>query len=317
MKVIPLGTSSGKPTLTRHLSALALVREGEWLLFDCGEATQFQMMRAGLHPSRLSAVFITHLHGDHINGLAGLLSSMALDRRERGLVVVGPPGLRQLIDTLQRLKILFVTYDLEIREFGSGSFGEPSHGIPKTGPLPSYEASDYTVSCLPLDHRIFALGYRYEERPRPGRFDVDRARKLGIPEGPLFGRLQAGHAVTLPDGRTVAPSDVLGPQRSGLKVAYCTDTRDCAASRVLGRDVDLLIHEATYTSELAAEATQNGHSTAAQAAAVARDAHAAHLLITHFSPRYPDVGLLLEEATRVFLATTAAEELVSISVSRP
>jgi ribonuclease Z len=315
MKVIPLGTSSGKPTLTRHLSALAVVRESEWLLFDCGEATQFQVMRAGLQPSRLSAVFITHLHGDHINGLPGLLSSMALDRRERGLVAVGPPGLKQLIDTLERLKILFVTYDLVIREIGSDAFGDSGSGVPAGGLVYAYETNDYTVSCLPLDHRIFALGYRLEERPRPGRFDVQRARKLGVPEGPLFGRLQAGHNVTLPDGRTVLPSDVLGAQRAGLKLAYCTDTRDCGTSRELARDVDLLIHEATYTGELSAEATQNGHSTAAQAAGVARDANAKNLLITHFSPRYRDVTQLLDEAIQIFPSTSAAEELVAVAVS--
>ncbi|HEU4391313.1 MAG TPA: MBL fold metallo-hydrolase, partial [Blastocatellia bacterium] len=150
----------------------------------------------------------------------------------------------------------------------------------------------------------------------PGRFDVDRARRLGIPKGPLFGRLQAGHSVTLADGRTIEPFEVLGPQRPGLKVAYCTDTRDCAASRILGRDVDLLIHEATYASELAAEAAHNGHSTAAQAAAVARDAQVGHLLITHFSPRYHDVARLLDEARTVFDATTAAEELVPVVVPR-
>src|SRR5262245_17642797 len=223
MRVIPLGTVSGKPTLTRNVSALAVVREGEWLRFDCGEGTQMQVMRAGLSPRRLSAIFITHLHGDHFNGLAGFVSTMALGRRERGLTLVGPPGIREYIDTLARLKIIFLSYDLEIREFGPAEFKNvreaSSAGVVNQSRV-VYETDDYQVSSLPLDHRVFAIGYRIEERPRAGRFDLVRARQLGIPEGPLFGRLQSGHAIQLPNGRIVQPNDVLGPERPGLKVAY-------------------------------------------------------------------------------------------------
>src|SRR5215216_2485778 len=189
MRVIPLGTSSGKPTLKRNVSALAVVREGEWLLFDCGEATQMQISRAGLNPSRLSAIFITHLHGDHFNGLSGLLSTMGLDRRTRELTLVGPRGIKEYLDTLARLKILFVNFPLDLREYGSVS-----------EMTAVYEGDGYTVSTLPLDHRIFALGYRVQEHPRPGRFNLDRARELGVPEGPLYGRLQSGRDVQLEDG---------------------------------------------------------------------------------------------------------------------
>jgi ribonuclease Z len=306
MKVVPLGTSSGKPTLRRNVSALAVLRESEWLLFDCGEGTQMQLPRARINPSRLSAIFITHLHGDHFNGLSGLLSTMGLDRRERGLTLIGPRGIREYLDTLARLKILYVNYPLTLREFG------PAASVHDLTPV--YEGADYIVNARPLDHRIFALGYRVEERPRPGRFNVERARSLGVPEGPLFGRLQSGEDVQLADGRLIHPSDVLGPPRPGKAIAYCTDTRPYAASIELARGVDLLVHEATFTEELADEAKEFGHSTAAQAARIAHEAGARRLLITHFSSRYPDATPLLEEARAIFPDTILAEDLMEVEV---
>nr|AIA10966.1 B12 binding domain protein [uncultured bacterium] len=303
MRIIPLGTSSGKPTLKRNVSALAVAREGEWLLFDCGEGTQTQIARAGLNPGRLAAIFITHLHGDHFNGLPGLLSTMGLDRRTRQLTLVGPQGMREYLDTLARLKILFVNYPFEVKEYGS-----------MRELTTVYDAADYTVIAYPLDHRIFDIGYRLQERPRPGRFDLERATALGIPEGPLFGRLQSGKDVQLDDGRVIHPSDVLGSPRSGKAIAYCTDTRPFAGSVELARDADLLVHEATYTKELTEEAREYGHSTAAQAGCVARDSGARQLLITHFSTRYTDATPLLEEARAVFSNTIMAQDLVEVEV---
>jgi ribonuclease Z len=309
MKVIPLGTSSGKPTLYRNVSAVAIAREGEWLLFDCGEATQIQVMRAGLSPNRLAAIFITHLHGDHFNGLPGFLSTMGLDRRERPLTVAGPRGLRQYLDMLARLKILYLNYPLDVKEFAPSDFRN-SH----SKSLLVYETPAYEVVAAPLDHRIFAIGYRVEERPRPGKFDVERARQLGIPAGPLYGRLQSGHAVQLPDGRRIESREVVGPPRPGKIVAYCTDTRPCDAGVALGRNADLLIHEATYTEDLIEEAEDFGHSTAMQAARIAERASARRLLITHFSTRYPDASPLLEEARSVFADTLMARDLTEVEL---
>jgi len=303
MRVIPLGTSSGKPTIKRNVSALAVAREAEWLLFDCGEGAQTQIARAGLSPSRLVAVFITHLHGDHFNGLAGLLSTMGLDRRTRELTLAGPPGVREYLTTLERLRVIFITYPLDLKELTTAADLKAV-----------LETADYTVTARPLDHRLFALGYRVDERARPGRFNVARARELGVPEGQLWGQLQSGNDVRLDDGRTIQSSDVLGAPRPGKSVAYCLDTRPCAASIELARGVDLLIHEATYTEELAAEAREYGHSTAAQAARTARDAGARRLLITHFSTRYPDPTVLLEEARAIFPETILAEDLMEIHV---
>ncbi len=319
MKVIPLGTSSGKPTPKRNVSGLAVVREGEWLLFDCGEATQTQIQRAGLSSNRLAAVFITHFHGDHFNGLSGLLSTMGLDRRVRGLTLTGPEGMRDYLDLLARLKILFVNYPLELQELrdpdeSGNRHRESSFGDGPAGMATVYETDDYKVYARPLDHRIFAVGYRVEETARPGRFNLERALELGVPKGPLFGRLQSGQDVQLEDGRTVLPSDVLGPERPGKVVAYCTDTRPCEAAVELARNADLLIHEATFTSDLAAEANDYGHSTAAEAAEIARKAGARRLLITHFSSRYQDVTPLLEEARAIFPDTTLAQDLMEIEL---
>jgi ribonuclease Z len=307
LRIIPLGTSSGKPTLNRNVSATAVVGEGEWWLFDCGEATQMQIGRAGISPHKLAGIFITHLHGDHFNGLPGLLSTMALDQREHELILVGPPGIREYLDLLGRLRILFVNYPLSVRELGAEYFAaRPVELV--------YESARYTVVTRPLDHRIFALGYRVEEKMKPGRFDLEKARELGIPVGPLYGQLQSGREITLADGRVIHPSQVLGPPRRGKSVSYCLDTRPCENAVRLARDADWLIYEATYTQELIEEARQYGHSTAAQAALIAREAKARQLLITHFSSRYPDSRPLLEEARGIFPATTMAEDLMEIAV---
>ena len=330
MKLVPLGTSSGKPTLKRNVSAVAAVREGEWLLFDCGEGTQTQIARAGLHQSRLAAVFITHLHGDHFNGLPGLLSTMGLDRRSQALTLVGPRGIREYLEALTRLKILYLNYAVDLKELigpapedgavaASTRTANPNvtrtrHAICGAELKRVFEAPEYTVSAALLDHRVEAVGYRVEEKPRPGRFDVDKALSLRVPEGPLFRRLQMGGDVTLDDGRVVHPEEVLGPPRAGKSVAYCTDTRPCVGAVTLARGVDLLIHEATFTEEMVGEAGVFGHSTAAQAASIARDAGARKLLLTHFSSRYPDPSPLLDEARSVFPETYLAQDLVEVEV---
>lgn len=307
MKIIPLGTSSGKPTMTRNVSATAVAADGEWWLFDCGEGAQMQIMRAGLSSHKLAGIFITHLHGDHFNGLPGLLSTMALDKRERSLVVVGPPGIGEYLDLLRSLRILFVNYPIELRELGAGHFRERGEEL-------VFESRKYIVRTRPLDHRIFALGYRVEEKTRPGRFDLEAARSLGIPEGPLYSQLQSGQKITLGDGRVIEPSQVLGEPRPGKSVCYCLDTRPCLNAVELARGADWLIYEATYTADYTEEARQYGHSTAAQAAETARQAAVRNLLITHFSSRYPDARPLLEEARSIFASTVMAQDLVEIEV---
>ncbi|MGE0883088.1 MAG: ribonuclease Z [Blastocatellales bacterium] len=307
MKIIPLGTSSGKPTLRRNVSALAVVGEGEWWLFDCGEGTQMQIARAGLSPQKLVGIFISHLHGDHFNGLPGLLSSMALDNREKPLTLVAPTGVGEYLELTARLKICFVNYPLNLIEFNEKSFAGDVQTL-------VYESEKFTVVTRPLDHRIFALGYRLEEKTKPGRFNLDRARELGIPAGPLYSQLQSGHSITLADGRLIHPSEVLGEPRQGRVVSYCLDTRPCQNAVKLSENADWLIHEATFTDEYIEESHHFGHSTAIQAAEIAVEAQAKRLLITHFSSRYTDIRPLVEEARQVFGETYAAEDLMEFEV---
>ncbi len=307
MKIIPFGTSSGRPTLHRHVSSLAVVGEGEWWLFDCGEAAQIQLMRAGLSAHKLSAIFITHLHGDHFNGLPGLLSTMSLDQRQRELTLVGPPGIGEYLTLLKRLRVCYFSYPINLFEYSARDFRGREE-------LTVFDGPRHSVVARPLDHRIFTLGYRLTEKPRPGRFDLDRARELGIPAGPLYSDLQAGRPITLADGRTIESSEVVGPERPGRSLAYCLDTRPCEASLRLAEGVDCLVHEATFMNEHAEESDQYGHSTAAEAAGIAREARAKLLLITHFSSRYPDYRPLLAEARRGFADTLAAEDLVELAL---
>jgi ribonuclease Z len=307
LKIIPLGTSSGKPTRHRNVSALAVAGEGEWWLFDCGEGAQMQIARANLSPQKLAGIFITHLHGDHFNGLPGLLSTMSLDQREKELTLAGPAGMGDYLELLRSLKICYVNYPLKLRELDARYFNGRDQEL-------VYDSARFNVVARPLDHRIFALGYRLEEKTKPGRFDVERARALGIPPGPLYSQLQSGRSIALDDGRVIHSSEILGPPRPGKVVSYCLDTRPCANATKLAANADWLIHEATFTEEFIEESLHFGHSTAVQAAEIAREANVKNLLITHFSSRFPDVRPLLEEARSIFPNTFAAEDLMEFDV---
>ncbi len=266
-----------------------------------------QIARAGLSPQKLVGIFISHLHGDHFNGLPGLLSSMALDNREKELTLVAPTGVREYLDLTARLKICFVNFPLNLIEFNERSFADKAEKL-------VYESPRFTVVTRPLDHRIFALGFRLEEKIKPGRFNLERARELGVPAGPLYSQLQSGKPVTLADGRVITPSEVLGEPRPGKVVSYCLDTRPCTNAARLAANADWLIHEATYTDDHIEESHHFGHSTAIQAAEIAAEAQAQKLLLTHFSSRYTDVRQLVDEARSVFPNTLAAEDLAEYEV---
>jgi ribonuclease Z len=296
--VIPLGTASAVPTRERHLSALAVERKGRVLLFDCGEGTQYRLLHADLSRARVDAIFVTHLHGDHCYGLPGLLSTLALQQRTDPVTLVLPPGGRAMLEAIPGAAPADLSFPVRITEVEEGLTATPV-----------YETDELTVTARPLAHRAFAMGFRLEERPRPGRFHPDRARDLGVPEGPAFARLQAGERVTLDDGTTVRPDQVLGPPRPGIALAYVTDTRPCDGGRALAEGVDLLYHDATFTDALHARAVETGHSTAREAATVARDAGADRLLLGHISARYDDPAPLEAEARAVFSRAAVAEEL--------
>lgn len=295
-----LGTGGGVPSLERNLPCVAVQRQGELLLFDCGEAAQIQYRRAGLGFAPLRAIAITHLHGDHVTGLMGLLMSLGMADRTEPLELFGPPGLGDYLRWNKKALNTDFPYPVELRE--------------ESGPTVFLETEAYRLLAAPLHHRGLCLGFRLEERVRPGRFHLETARSLGVPPGPLFGVLQRGESVALENGRVIHPEDVLGPARPGAVLAYCTDTRPCAAAVELARGADLLIYEGTFESSRSAEARKKGHSTVADAAHVAAEAGARQLVITHLSPRYVNVEPLLKEARAIFPNTRIARDLAQYEV---
>jgi len=294
-----LGSGASLPTLQRQTTSVAVQRGGDLYLLDCGEGTQLQWRRAGLRFSKLRAICISHMHGDHVNGVVGLLQTLALGGREEKMELIGPPGIRGYIDAARTHVGMRLSYPLKIRESEGGEL---------------LEQDGYKLSCAPLDHGLPTLGFRIEELPRPGRFDLSAAEQLGVPEGPLFGRLQRGDAVVLEDGTTVRPEQVLGEPRPGSTVAYCVDTRPCQGAIELARDADLFACDATFTEELTVEARRRGHSTARQAAAMAETAGARRLLLIHVSARYHDPRALQQEAAAVFTPVDVAHDLMELQV---
>jgi ribonuclease Z len=301
--VVPLGTGSALPTKARHLSGTAVRRDGRVVLFDCGEGTQLQMAQAGLGRGRLDAVCITHLHGDHLYGLPGLLTTLALLGRTAPLTVVGPEALEGVLEAMPGLQADRLPFELRHVGLAEGF----AHAV-------VYEDDHVTVEARPIEHRVFCAGYRYAEKARPGHVDGPAARAAGLTTGPQFEAVKRGEPAVLADGRTVSPEGLVGPARPGASFAYVLDTVPCATGVELARGVDLLLHEATFGDAFAERAAETGHSTARQAAGVARDAGAGRLLITHFSARYGDVAALVAEAREVFPATEAATELAVYAV---
>ena len=304
MRIVLLGTSSAVPTLTRGLSATALVREGDVFLFDCGEGTQLQLMRSTVKRSRIHSIFIGHLHGDHLYGIAGLLSTLHLDGREAPLNVFGPEGLRVFLNAAFRTSDLQFTFKLTLREFPRGFRGRV------------LDEEEFYVEALPLDHSIFCLGWRFQEKAKPGEFNLDKAEELGIPRGPLYGRLQHGESITLSDGRVITPDLVLGPPRSGKSVAYCLDTQFSERSIQLADKCTALIHETTFGPDAVDMARERKHSTMEDAARVAKEAGAESLIATHFSSRYDgrQVTHIGEDAREVFPSITLGRDLLEIEI---
>lgn len=297
MQIVVLGSSSGVPTLRRNLSSTALCFESEVLLFDCGEGTQMQLKRAGIKTSRIARIFISHMHGDHVNGLMGLLMTMDMEDRQEPLYLHGPESLERMIAALKRFLRTNVRYEIAFQPLV-----EDGHAL-------ACEDKHYLVESAPLQHRIPCHGFAIQERTKAGRFNVERARELGIPPGPLFGELQRGGTVTLADGRVITPDQVLGDPRPGRRMAYVLDTRPCENGVRLARGADTLLHEATFAEELQAKAVDTGHSTAREAAEVAARAGAVALLLTHFSPRYLSTTPLYREARAVFEKVRTVEDL--------
>ena len=295
-----LGTSASRPTVERNVASLAVVREGETLLFDCGEGTQRQMMRYGVSFG-LEDIFFTHFHADHVIGVIGLMRTMSLQGRTERLRLWGPRGAQRMLKRAEDFGMDRLAFPIEIAEV------EPEQRI---------ERKDYAIVPFSVDHRgARALGYALIEEDRKGRFNPDRARELGVPEGPLWGDIHRGRAVTLADGRVVEPSELVGLPRPGRKIVISGDTRPTAITTEMARGADLLVHESTFGDEEAERAVETGHSTAREAAIVARDAGVRTLLLYHFSARYSrDAGELGKEARQCFEQTIVGKDGMEVEV---
>ncbi|RLI21494.1 ribonuclease Z [Candidatus Bathyarchaeota archaeon] len=300
LNVIFLGTSGSTPTPQRSLPAIAIKRKGEIILFDCGEGVQRQMIIAKLSFHRKMKIFITHMHGDHLLGLPGLIQTMSLFDRQRKLEIYGPEGIKEFMDVIQKTVQYTLTFPIEI------------HEISKAGVL--CEEDEYVVSAVEADHVIPSFAFALIEKPRPGKFYPEKAKKLGVPEGPLWSKLQRGQTVTLRNGRVIEPSEVVGPPRPGRKIVYSGDTRPCVNVAKLAENADLLIHDSTLDDELAEKAYEDGHSTPSQAAEIAKEARAKRLALTHISARYKSTEKLLEQAKKIFPNVFVAEDFMKIEV---
>jgi ribonuclease Z len=288
------GTAGSVPTARRGLPALLVRRGGDRILFDCGEGTQRQLVGSvGL--TELTEVFLTHFHADHWLGLPGLLKTFDLRGRERPLAIYGPRGLRELLTQAQRLAGR-VRFELMLHEVAPGD---------------DYERDGYRIAPVPVAHRGPAFGYVVCEDERPGVFDPEAAVRLGLTPGPEFGRVQHGETVN-----GVSPEQVLGPARHGRKLVISGDTMPCEALRIAAYGADVLIHEATFAEDERDRAAETGHSTAGQAAALARDAEVRLLALNHFSTRYP-IGVLRDEARAIFARTVLPRDFDTIEIPLP
>lgn len=299
LSVAFLGTGGAVPSARRNTASVLVARGGERLLFDCGEGTQRQMQRS-LGLVQVDSIFFTHFHADHFLGLPGLLKTYDLTERERPLTIYGPRGLRELIGSLGRV-VGRVGYTLELVEI------EPGDAIP---------CKDGEVRAFAVEHSTRAHGYVLAEAERPGRFDPEDAKRLGVREGPAFAALQRGESVEASNGATVTPGQVMGESRPGRTIVLTGDTAPCHATVEAADGADLLVHDASFAEEEAQRAADTGHSTVGQAAAVAREAEVKLLALVHISSRY-HVGKVLEEAREVFKPTVAPRDFDLIDLPFP
>lgn len=298
MIIMPLGVGSATPTADRHLASVAMWREGRIFLFDCGENCQMRMLQAGMKRSKIDYIFISHLDGDHFFGLPGLITTMQLQRREKPLHIVSPEGIQKFLEAALEAVKLELCFDIVYHEIPIG-----------TEHMVVAEEEDFTVEARVLVHSTYCVGYRFQERDKPGKVNAELAVSLGITEDQQFKDLKNGLDVTVADGSVVKATDIVGETIRGTVFAYVTDTQFCENAVKLADRASILYHEATFGQNLKDKADETGHSTAQEAAIVAKTANAQRLVIGHFSARYTNPFVLLKEAKAVFDDTWIATEL--------
>jgi ribonuclease Z len=299
MQVVFLGTSSAAPTVERGLSSIALMRGSELLLFDAGEGMQRNFIKAGLGMNRKMKIFISHMHADHCVGLLGLFQTMALHGREKSIDLYGEPRVKEFLEENTRIINFGLTFDVHV------------HTIENEGVV--IRENEYQVTCCEALHSIPSLAYCLEEFDRPGEFDVKEAKRLGVPEGELYGKLQHGHDLTY-KGKKICSSQVVGPPRKGRKIGISGDTRPTDKLAKFFTGCDVLVFESTYSNEKQQKAIENWHSTATEAATMAEKAGAGRLFLTHFSARYDETSVLVREASAIHPSVEAAEDLKVVEV---
>lgn len=297
MEITILGTSSAVHTYNRNHPAIAIKAFAETMLFDCGECTQRQLIYGKVSPMKISKIFLSHYHGDHIFGLPGLLQSMNFRNREKPLDIYGPPGLLKLKKGLNSLGFGALKFDINLHEITNGIV---------------VDCDDFVVKSCEVRHNVPSLAYSIEEKKKP-RFLREKAIELGVPVGPDFGKLHNGEEVEV-NGKIIKPEQVLGPPRKGIKIVYSGDTSICEEMIMFAKESTLLIHEATYMNQDHDKALENGHSTTTEAAIVARESNSKKLLLTHISARYNDSEPLLKEARQMFKNTEIAHDLMKITI---
>ena len=295
-----LGTGGSVPTKYRMLPSLLIRRGPELLLFDCGEGTQRQFLQAKAGINRKMRIFISHMHGDHVFGLPGLLHSLAFMGRTRELQIHGPKGIVEFISSINEAVKFYGLYPLQVNEMRAGNV---------------VNDQEYTVKAAAAKHGIPCLAYAFEEKPRPGRFNPKMAKKLGIPEGPLWKKLQTSPYVRI--GKRKIPSRlVVGVARGGVKITYAVDTRPCTSVAKLARNSDLLVHDSTFDLAASQKAVDYGHSTSTEAAKLAASCKARQLALFHISAMYEDATPLLAQARRKFRNTILSKDMMTVQVSR-
>jgi ribonuclease Z len=304
LKIVFLGTGAAVPSITRGLPALAIIRENKCILCDCGEGTQLKIQHAGLSPSKIHTICISHMHGDHIFGLPGFITSQQLFGRTAPLTIYGPPGISNYLKTIAEIAKYKIEFPLSVVEL------DPDNAS-------FFQVDEFSVTSKNLDHSSVCLGYRFEESPRPGKFDSIKADELGVPQGPLRSQLQKGEDIKI-DDRQIRSSELVGPSVPGRIITYCTDTRPCETTRELAQDCDLLIHDSTFSDAWADKADPTFHTTSRNAAKMARTANARQLALWHLSIRVhgEEEAALLAQAQEEFPNTVLPNDLDEIFVPR-